>query len=69
MLENSWIFFGCLFLLLILLLFFVFLILLEILFDFMWGFVMVNSFKLELLISVGLFLILIGLVIEVYLEE
>ena len=33
------------------------------------GFVTVNSSKLELLISVGLFLILIGLVIEAYLEE
>ena len=37
--------------------------------DFMRGFVTVNSSKLELLISVGLFLILIGLVIEAYLEE
>ncbi|EGO2616464.1 histidine kinase, partial [Enterococcus faecalis] len=35
----------------------------------MRGFVTVNSSKLELLISVGLFLILIGLVIEAYLEE
>ena len=35
----------------------------------MRGFVTVNSSKLELLLSVGLFLILIGLVIEAYLEE
>ncbi len=57
------------FLLLILLLLFVFLISPEISPDFMRGFVTVNSSKLELLISVGLFLILIGLVIEAYLEE
>ncbi|MGH2128872.1 sensor histidine kinase FsrC, partial [Enterococcus faecalis] len=63
-LENSRIFFGCLLLLLILLLLFVFLISPEISPDFMRGFVTVNSSKLELLISVGLFLILIGLVIE-----
>ena len=68
-LENSRIFFGCLLLLLILLLLFVFLISPEISPDFMRGFVTVNSSKLELLISVGLFLILIGLVIEAYLEE
>ena len=48
---------------------FVFLISPEISPDFMRGFVTVNSSKLELLISVGLFLILIGLVIEAYLEE
>ena len=68
-LENRRIFFGCLLLLLILLLLFVFLISPEISPDFMRGFVTVNSSKLELLISVGLFLILIGLVIEAYLEE
>ncbi|HIB1891035.1 TPA: sensor histidine kinase FsrC [Enterococcus faecalis] len=68
-LENSRIFFGCLLLLLILLLLFVFLISPEISPDFMRGFVTVYSSKLELLISVGLFLILIGLVIEAYLEE
>lgn len=68
-LENSRIFFCCLLLLLILLLLFVFLISPEISPDFMRGFVTVNSSKLELLISVGLFLILIGLVIEAYLEE
>jgi len=56
-LENSRIFFGCLLLLLILLLLFVFLISPEISPDFMRGFVTVNSS------------ILIGLVIEAYLEE